>query len=94
MPGPGGSTSVFRTLLLTEAAIWALGDLRVAEPGGRRVLGRGDVRVADVLVTKLRVEADDSPPKHAAIVGWPIDKDARMALAQQLAASATLMLRA
>ena len=94
LPGPDGTTSTFRTHGLTTDEIWALGESRVAAPRGRRLYGRGDVRVSSVVATGLTVNPDDDPPRHAGIVGWPDGKDARLSLAQRLAACAALRLRA
>lgn len=92
LPGRDRTTSVFRTAGLTDAAIWLIGQQHVAGPSNRRLYGRGDLRVRMVLRVGLRVTADDSPPRHAAIVGWPEEKDAQLSLAQQLATTATLQL--
>lgn len=90
LPGPDGTTSTFRTHGLTPDEIWTLGESRVAAP---RLYGRGDLRVSSVVATGLTVDPDDDPPRHAGIVGWPESKDARLSLAQRLAASAALRLR-
>ena len=65
----------------------------MAAPLGRPLYGRGDLSVSSVLATGLTVDPDDNPPRHAGIVGWPETKDARISLAQRLAASALLRLR-
>jgi hypothetical protein len=93
LPAPDGITSSFRTRGLAEEGIWALGELRVASAQDGRLYGRGDLPVRSVTATGLRVDADDDPPRHAGIVGWPEDKDARTSRAQELAAAATLVLR-
>jgi hypothetical protein len=86
-------TSTFRTHGLTPEETWALGESQVAAPRGRRLYGRGDLSVSSVVATGLTVDPDNDPPRHAGIVGWPDGKDARLSLAQRLAASAALRLR-
>jgi len=43
-----------------------------------------------VFVVGLEVHPDNKPKRHAAIVGWPEEKDRRMDLAQKIAAAAEL----
>jgi hypothetical protein len=93
LPARDGSTSTFRTRGPPESEIWALGDLRVAPPPNGRLYGRGDLPVSVVIAAGLRVDPDDIPPRHAAIVGWPAEKDAQNSKAQELAAAAALILR-
>jgi hypothetical protein len=93
LPARDGATSVYRTRGLTEEEIWILGEAKVTGPTRKTLYGRGDLPVSAVHATGLRVDPDDSPPRHAAIVGWPEEKDARLSLAQQLAAKASLKLR-
>jgi hypothetical protein len=80
--------SVFRTAGLSEAEIWELAALRVkSNPKARAV-----VCPRDVVASGLEVDPDDTPPRHANIVGWPAGKDARMSHAAELAAHGTLVL--
>jgi len=79
---------VFRTDGLDEAEIWDHAR-RHALPPGRNLHGRADMReVAVVAATPLEVEHDNSPPRHANIIGWPLDRAEQVALAQDLAATA------
>ena len=84
-----GKTSTCRTVRLDEVAIWQLGDQWIAEEGGRSVLARAVVTVATVRKLGLEVDPDNVPPRHASIIGWPNEKDAKMSLAQVLAAAAS-----
>src|SRR5882762_178867 len=94
LPGPDGTTSVFRVDGLTDADIWQLADEHVAgAPGGRHVVGTGTLLAQAVTDVGLQTEADNDPPRHAAIVGWPDDKSDRKSRAQGLAAAALLRLR-
>lgn len=91
------STSVFRTEGLGEPEIWQLGDVH-ATVDGRQPVARAELTPRDVSEVSLSIEADDSPPRHAAIVGWPDRKDALMErmreLASALASRAVLRIRA
>lgn len=86
-------TSVFRTIDLAEEEVWRLadkhaaGDRRKAEP-------RAVLLVHQVTDAGLRVEPDDIPPRHANLAGWPTAKDEWKSVAQELAAKATLRVRA
>lgn len=93
LPGPDGTTSVFRVLGLTPAEIWTLADRYVGQPSGRPVIGTGTLAARVVGEVGLVLEADDEPPRHAAISGWPEEKDARKSQAQLLAAAAALVVR-
>ena len=56
---------------------------------GRRIHGRGDLTADDVVAAgPLAVDFDDTPPRHANVVGWPQDRAGQKVLAQALAAAA------
>jgi hypothetical protein len=86
-------TSVFRVQELTERQIWSLGDRYVASPSGKDLRARAELSVAQIREIGLQVEPAEPPPRHANIVGWPIEKDEWMSRAQELAAVAILRLR-
>jgi hypothetical protein len=92
LPSSNGATSVFGTRSLSESDIWRMGQEVVATPGRRTLRARADVRVRDVTAASLRVVLDNTPPRHANIVGWPEAKSAQKLRAQELAAGATLTL--
>ena len=87
-------TSVYRTLDLNDQEIWHLGDERVGRPRGKDVIARAEITVEDVRSHGLLVEADDKPPRHANIAGWPAPKDEYRTRAMELARDATLRIRA
>jgi len=70
-------------------------------PSGRTVYGRADFRLADVRAardngSRLDVIPDDEPPRnarHALIVGWPTDGNARKTLAMSLAEDSQQVVR-
>ncbi len=81
--------SVFRILELSEQAIWALAVEHV-EPSRGPVIGRGDLVVLTILEECLRVTPDQDPAsRHADIVNWPENRDARATIAKVLAAKAS-----
>lgn len=84
------ATSVYRTLGLSIEEIWTLGRLSAGVGRQRTMLARGDLKVAAILQHRLRISRDEPPPRHAVIHNWPEGKSARMLIAQQLAADATL----
>lgn len=80
---------MFRILGLRENEVWALGEKLRPEPP----LGRADINVAAVRETGLTVDADDIPPRHANIVGWPDEASAIKLKAMELAEQAILHLK-
>jgi hypothetical protein len=94
-PAPADhKTSVFRVQGLIESEIWSLGDEHVGLPSGNELHARAELSVEQVTDIGLRVESTEPPPRHANIVDWPVEKDEWMLKAQELAAVATLRLRA
>lgn len=80
--------SVFRVDGLTEDEIWTHAR-KYALPPGRNIHGRADMPHEAIAATgPLHVDYDDSPPRHANVVGWPHAKDEQLALAQDLASAA------
>jgi len=91
----GYELSVFCTLGLPDAGIWALARRYVVLPGGERTLfGRADLDAADIpkAAPSLSLAIDNHPERHANILGWPPDKDEQKAIATELAAVAVLTL--
>jgi hypothetical protein len=90
-------TSVFRHAGEPRAALWAIGDEYAA--GGRTIHGAAIVKAGDVRAAQLEVTAEEPPPGHAAIRGWPwLDHDPELQKAQQkeraaLVASKAMLLR-
>lgn len=93
MPGSDGTTSVFRTIHLSEDAVWKLSRDYVEVTRGP-VIARGDINAGTVRsVQPLDLRPSEPPERHAEIVSWPVEKHARKALALELAARATLRLK-
>ena len=82
MPNKNGETSVFRTYELLDNEIWLLGEWHLT----KQVLGRGDIAVSRVTDKGLKVVPDDTPMRHANILGWADydDRSKNMSIAQQL----------
>ena len=91
LPDGNLETSVYFTKNLAEDAIWVHGETYAAN--GRTLRGRAEISVDGVQKTKLTVKAEDPPPLHGVIVGWPTEKDQQKALALELAQSSELRLR-
>jgi hypothetical protein len=89
MPPSNRRLSVFRIINLTEGETWKLGDEIRPEP----VLGRADIKAQGVTEAVLTVEADDIPPRHANIIGWPVDSSEVKLKAIVLAEKAVLQLK-
>jgi hypothetical protein len=92
-------TSVFLANGTLDAEIWDLGD-QFARRGDRTPIALATITSADVGVAnkhlptaELRLELDNNPPRHGAIVGWPEAKEEMRVLAHALAAKATLLRR-
>jgi hypothetical protein len=84
--------SVSRHSGLSEDELNKIG-LSVAQQTQKPLLGRGDIKAHTV--SKLALKAVAAPlrdnPNHAHIIGWPIDKEARITLAQKIAAEASFV---
>jgi hypothetical protein len=95
-PPRSNRLSVTRSSLLNEDRLWLLGrETATARSGNEsetiRLVGRADLRVADVIqIRPLRVVQSPLPshPEHADVVGWPESKSERMVISKQLAANA------
>lgn len=89
--GGAFSLSVFRIDGLAEDEVWDLARTHVLPnlPAGRRIHGRGDLTADEVVAANpLAVDFDDTPPRHANVIGWPQDREGQKVLAQALAAAA------
>ena len=93
IPNREGKLSVLRSTDQTEEKIWEWGNDHAAIPMGKTLYGRADCTGMLFTTLGLKVEPDDSPPRHANVVGWPEEKSKRKNLADKLAREATLVLR-
>jgi len=91
LPSRNRETSVFRTHGLDQYEIRAIG-VEVGNPSDRELKAWGDVLAGIVFDVGLNVRPDNVPERHAAIIGWPAQKDEQLSLAQRLAADAALHL--
>lgn len=81
-------TSVSRHGSEPAERLWELGH---AAAGERNLYGAAIFKAQAVKVAKLDVIADEPPPRHAAISGWPrIDDDPELQKAKQLEAASVL----
>ena len=90
--------SIARIHDLAIGEIWNLGQEMAGTPSGRTVVGRADfllshVRAARLNSSALDVVPDEPPRRHALIIGWPSDRDARKLLSMLLASDATQSVR-
>jgi hypothetical protein len=97
LPSGDRETSVFRHDGDPAGHLWAIG---VEYLEGRTFHGAALVKVREVRAATLDVSADEPPPRHAVIRGWPwLDGDPELQKAQQkeraitVAAKALLMLK-
>jgi len=89
--------SIARISQLSNQAVWELGE-KLAAVSGRTIYGRADFRRPDCRAardngSRLDVEPDEPPERHALIVGWPADTSARKVLAMSLAADSRQVVR-
>jgi hypothetical protein len=83
---PPRETSVSRIAGLKDHSVW-----RIGEATSQRVLhARGDVLAKAVFAVGLEIRPDNKPKRHAAIVGWPAEKDRQIMLAQRIGEAAEL----
>ncbi len=79
-----GELSVFRIDGLDDGEVWEHVAVHARRPG-RRMHGRGDFLVADIRGDALKLNLDDSPPRHGNLIGWPAERHEQLALARELA---------
>jgi len=88
MPGKDGETSVYRIPELSQEAIWSLGKALIRK---ETLKARADIVCSAPQQIGLRVESSPQDhPKHAVIVGWPVEKDKQKMLATRLSDVAAL----
>jgi len=85
--------SVFVTSDLSEAEIWNLGERAVAATRAKPLIARADYSEADFVSLSLHVVRDDTPERHADVLGWPEDISAQLEIAQELIARTQVTLR-
>jgi hypothetical protein len=85
--------SVYRTAHLQHRDICAVAAIHV-EPkrDNKRAYGYAHLIAGDLDGLACSVHAKEPPKRHAHITNWPAGKDERMSVAQQLAASADLVI--
>lgn len=89
IPHPWPNLSVTRHLYLSETELWKIAR-QVARQTEKTLHGRADVRASDFERQTLRVVADPvlGNPNHANVSGWPLEKSAQKAIAQEIAQAA------
>lgn len=85
--------SMFRIQNLTSREIWETGEEQVANPSGRTVHGRADIKAMRITKCGIQINPDDDPPGHVNVIGWPSEKSKQKAIAQELSANASLFLK-
>lgn len=73
-------TSVSRHGSEPRHRLWQLG---VAAAGNRSLHGAALFKAGAVRAAQLDVIASEPPPRHAGIVGWPLDNDPELQKARQ-----------
>ncbi len=93
LPPPNLEMSVYRIDDLGEHDIWEIGTKYVAEPQGKHVYARGDLRAKTIFSVGLGIAPDPKPHKlHANIINWPVEKDKQKMRAVELANAAVLQI--
>lgn len=93
MPPADLRLSVFRVEGLDNNKIWQIGEKKVVSQSGKTLYGRAEIRAQLVEKTGLSIDPDNNPPRHANIIGWPLEKNEQKLIALELAKEATLELR-
>lgn len=81
-----GNKSCFRIIDLLPSQIWEIAESHIKK---NQVYGRGDFLAKTIYDLKLDFDPDNTPPRHANIVNWPDDNQAKKNKAQQIAAEST-----
>ena len=95
MPTPNLQLSVFRIKGLEQNAIWEIGEKEVASKIKpiKTLYGMAKILSLSVKSAGLIIDPDDTPPRHANIIGWPQKKDKQKMIAIELASKASLILK-
>ena len=88
--GDPPTTSVFRVDGLSSDDVWGIGH-RIANKRSRTLKARADFDTRALMGTPLKLDADDDPPRHANIIGWPLEKSDRLQLALEIAEKSSLL---
>ena len=92
-PRGSNTTSVFRICGLDSANIWEIGKTAAGKRRKESLKGRADILTSDVHGAGLNVQGMPEPhPRHADIIGWPMEESAQKLRAIKLASKATLYL--
>jgi hypothetical protein len=76
-------TSVFRHGSEPRDVLWRIGEEHVGR-GERKIYGAAVVKAGYIRAALLQLDADEPPPRHGVIRGWPwIDDDPELQKAQQ-----------
>ncbi|HXI13804.1 MAG TPA: hypothetical protein VNM92_14345 [Thermoanaerobaculia bacterium] len=95
MPANDEATSVFRHGAEPREDLWRIA--RELFGPDARIYGAAVCKVRCIREQRLEVVADEPPPRHANIIGWPMNVDPEMQRAQQkelalvIASRSTLM---
>ena len=97
-PPPNLRLSVVRIYSLSTQKVWTYLQINVIDRmlQRRSLYGIADIKVLAVQATGLTVDPDNTPLRHASIIGWPegdSNKSKRKLLSQELASKAKLVLR-
>ncbi|MDR4495980.1 MAG: hypothetical protein R3B74_16500, partial [Nitrospirales bacterium] len=89
IPHPWPDLSVTRHLQLSEPELWNIAKI-VAKQTEKTLYGRVDVRALDFERQTLRVVSTPvlENPNHASVSGWPVEKSAQKAIAQEITQAA------
>lgn len=93
MPARDGATSVYHTTGLSTEEISELSRIHVEPERQKAAYGWAEIQVEAVRAVHLELDYNNDPPRHINLTGWPDEKDHQISIAQQLAASASLVLR-
>jgi hypothetical protein len=92
-PPPDWRLSVFRIDGLAIEEVCGIGQEKVIGKRTERTIhGFADIIARVFQDSRLTIDPDNDPPRHASVVGWPADKASQKLIAIELAASASLVL--
>ena len=92
-------TSVFRHGAEPRLQLWQIAEENLKLPEGRKCHGAAIIKAYSVRTSRLDIIAEEPPPRHANIKGWPLLDDPSMQrakrreIAQELASNAVLLRR-
>ncbi|MCD6177557.1 MAG: hypothetical protein J7K29_06945 [Candidatus Cloacimonetes bacterium] len=93
MPNRNQKLSVFCIDELVEEEIWEIGYNNISIPTSKEIYARANIEAEDILTTILEIDNNNTPLRHADIIGWPSEKEDQKGIALELSRKSALVIK-